>query len=320
MQNQVLTLALGVVLLAQGRPAPWKESVDALMSAAAQANSDVVVIYQDKQLLAESYFGGTAQKLHAMSVTKSVIALAVGVALAEGAISDLDDPIHKYFPEWGQGRKRDITVRHLLNHTSGLQNIPDASVEIYPAQDFVQLALTAELVDEPGTAFSYNNKATNLIAGVIERATGQPLDEYVNQRLFEKMGIDDFNWHKDRAGNPHGMSGLEVEARELAKMGQLVLDRGSWEGQQLVPESWIDEITKQSQEYRPDFGLLWELVRNREGEVVGYYGSGWGGQYLCVVPGKNIVAVRMVKTDGDFDEKADEFREFIPLLFQIPGS
>lgn len=96
-----------------------------------------------------------------------------------GKLTSIDEPVHAFFPEWRQGRKRDITVRMLMEHTSGLQNVPMTTLEIYPSPDFVQLALCAELDAEPGTTFAYNNKAVNLLAGIVERAD--------DERWFDAM-------------------------------------------------------------------------------------------------------------------------------------
>jgi CubicO group peptidase (beta-lactamase class C family) len=146
-----------------------------------------------------------------------VVSLAVGLLLDEGRIKSLDQPVSDFYPEWRQGAKRRITIRHLLTHTSGLQNAQHTSEEIYPSGDFVQLALAAELTSEPGTAGAYNNKAVNLLAGVVEQASGQKLDAYLRERLFTPLGIVAFEWSRDDAGNPHAMSGLQIRPRDFAR-------------------------------------------------------------------------------------------------------
>jgi CubicO group peptidase (beta-lactamase class C family) len=98
----------------------------------------------------------------------------------------------------------------LLNQTSGLQNLRTTTPEIYPSPDFVQLALAAELSSDPGSKFSYNNKAVNLLVGVVKQASGMRMDQYVATEVFEPLVIKDFTWTLDRAGNPHGMAGLQI--------------------------------------------------------------------------------------------------------------
>jgi len=163
--------------------------------------------------------------------------------------------VYEFYPEWKQGRKQLITIRHLLDHTSGLQNVPNAGVEIYPARDFIRLALAAELKTDPGKVFFYNNKAVNLLAGIIERASGKRMDIYFRDEIFKPMGIVDFNWATDSAGNPQVMAGLELTAEDFAKFGELVLNKGRWGSTQIVSEHWIEEsMTPQA---FPRYGLLW---------------------------------------------------------------
>jgi CubicO group peptidase (beta-lactamase class C family) len=191
-----------------------------------------------------------------MSCTKSIVSLAVGQAIAEGKIKSIDQPVYDFFPEMKQGRKAAMTVRHLLLMTSGIQNTGSAD-EIYPAPDIVKLALAAELTTAPGAAFDYNNKSVNLLSGIIHIATQQPLDDYVRDRFFNPMGIESWNWSRDDDGNASAMADLALYPADFAKFGALVLQKGRWEGKQLVPEAWVDQIGKPSQPYNPLYGLLW---------------------------------------------------------------
>lgn len=136
-----------------------RAALDALVDAARAANSDALVVLRDGEVVFESSFGQPIAPIESMSVTKSVVNLALGHLYTEGKITSLDQPVHHYFPEWKQGRKQDITLRHVLSHTSGLQNVRHTGVEIYPSPDFVRLALAAELSDAPGERFAYDNKA-----------------------------------------------------------------------------------------------------------------------------------------------------------------
>jgi CubicO group peptidase (beta-lactamase class C family) len=242
-----------------GDPARLGVDVAALgrLKAKAEAEgSDAVVVVKDGQLIADWDFGKERGPIHAMSATKSVVSLAVGRLIDEGKIQLLDQPVADFYPEWKQGRKRLITIRHLLNHTSGLEDRL-TSEEIYASPDFVQFALAAELVSDPGTKFFYSNKATNLLVGVVRRASGQPLDEYVGREIFAPLGIINYGWSKDRAGNPHGMAGLQITAVDLAKIGQLMLDGGVWRGRRVVSEQWVAESIREGQPHNPKCGLLW---------------------------------------------------------------
>jgi CubicO group peptidase (beta-lactamase class C family) len=351
-----------------------------------EAESDAVVIMVNGRIVAEEYYGKERGPIEAMSCTKSIVSMAVGLLVDDGRIKSLDTPVAAFYPEWNQGKKRDITIRHLMTHTSGLQNEPNTNVEIYPSPDFVQLALSAELEDTPGRAFRYNNKALNLLAGVVQKASGKRLDAFLQERLFAPLGIVTATWTLDQAGNPHGMSGLQIEPRDLAKLGQLMLNNGQWNGKQLLSAKWVALSTTLSTKLAPQLGLLWwlsgakpnpvfvdaaslkgmreanvdkalvakleafkdkplpaqsDVEANRAilealggedayfrvmrevwslglrppplGSPTGFAARGYLGQYLVVLPKKNVVAVRMYRGPQNEQETASEasgFRAF----------
>jgi CubicO group peptidase (beta-lactamase class C family) len=230
-----------------------------LLKEAEEAHSSALVLLRHGKLVGEWYFGGKPHRIEAMSATKSVVSLAVGLLLDEGKLASLDEPVATFFPEWRQGPKSRITVRHLLNHTSGLFT-HSTTEKIYASDDFVRYALDARLDAEPGTTFAYNNSATNLLAGVVTAAAGEPLDEYLRHRLFGPLGIEDVTWSRDNAGNRHGMSGMQIHPVDFAKIGQVMLDGGLWQGQRLVSEAWVQQSTHgPSQPLDPTCGLLWWL-------------------------------------------------------------
>lgn len=258
-----------LVEIARG-PAAGRVDADALerlVRAANDAHSDALVVLKDGELVGAWYTLGESRPIEAMSVTKSIVNLAVGRLITLGAIDSLDVPVSAFYPEWNTGRKARVTLRHLLNHTSGIQ-AGQSTEEIYASDDFVRLALDAEVTSEPGSEFFYNNKAVNLLAGIVEKAAGRRLDLFLRDDLFAKLGITDFGWTLDPAGNPHAMSGLQIHAEDLAKLGQLVLDRGSWKGEQLIAERWFEESLRAGSPHAPTSGLLWWLTPSRVTFVV----------------------------------------------------
>jgi len=236
-----------------------KGALERLYEQAKKAESDAVVIVKDGRLVADWDFGRERGPIEAKSATKSIVNLAIGRLLGQGKIKSLDQPVSDYYPEWNQGRKKLITVRHLLNHTSGLQT-PVMSGEIDASPNCVQYALTAELTDDPGSKFLYNNKATNLLAGIVERASGKRMDVLIREEIFGPLGINDFGWTLDRAGNPYGMAGLQIRAIDLAKIGQMMLDEGTWKGCQIVSKVWVRTSVAPGQALNPTCGLLWWIV------------------------------------------------------------
>ena len=256
----VLGIACALPALAADLAAPAKVALQHVLDGGRDSHSDAVLVLKDGKELGHYYLGGTPPgPIELMSATKSVVALGIGQLIGRGHIKSLDQPVADFYPEWKQGQKRDITVRMLLNHTSGLQNVPMAPVEIYPAPDVVQLALAAELDQAPGEGFSYNNKATNLLAGIIAKASGKPMDVFFRDGLFAQLDVVPGVWDKDPAGNPYAMAGLPLSAADAARIGQLVLNRGNWHGEQLVPADYIDTMLSPGQTLDPSSGLLWWL-------------------------------------------------------------
>ena len=120
----------------------------------------------------------------------------------------------------------------------------EGSQEVESSPDVVQLALAAELTDEPGTHFYYNNKAVNLLAGIVQKASGKKMDALLRSDVFGPLGITDFVWVRDSAGNPFSYARLEILPEDMAKLGQLALDRGRWQGKQLIAPEWFDAIMR----------------------------------------------------------------------------
>lgn len=241
-------------------PVP-SELLTTLVQEARDTRSSALVILQDGRPLVNDTFDGLGDRpIETMSVTKAVVSLLIGRAVTLGFLQDVDQPVSLWFPEWKQGQKQQLTLRHLLTHTSGLQNVPVAHQELYPSPDLVQLALCAELDHPPGTQFVYNNKAVNLVLGVLARATGRPAEEFATDELFGPLGIQDWTWQKDTSGTPHGMSGLQLRPLDLARLGQLALEDGRTDNQILIDPDWMRMSTAPASPVTNSIGLLWWIL------------------------------------------------------------
>ena len=238
--------------------------LDKILQRAKETHSSSVLIIKDGKIIGEYYGGEKNEKVELMSSTKSIVSLAIGKLIDQGKIKSVDQPVHEFYPEWKQGKKAFVTIKHLLNHTSGMQNVSNAGIEVERSKDSVRLALAAELSDEPGARFSYNNKAVNLLAGIVEVASGKRMDVFFRDEFFNPMGIKDFGWRLDPAGNPYAYAGLQLSAIDFAKFGTLVLNRGRWDGKQIVSEKWIDESFARSQPFDESYGLLWGRTSSEE--------------------------------------------------------
>ncbi len=242
----------------QGWPEAARPALENLLAGARAAHTDQLAIHWNGTVhdWHSEYGSGPIQT---MSVTKSIVGLVMGRLRTLGTLESLDLPVHELYPEWRQGRKTGITVRMLMEHTSGLQNVPMTTEEIYPSPDFIQLALSAELSSDPGAEYSYNNKAVNLLAGLVERLDGRKLDRFAQEELFEPLGIDDFGWMSDSAGNPHAMSGLALRAADLVLLGKLLLRRGQWNGERLISDDWFEEMDGRGGQVRESALMWWNV-------------------------------------------------------------
>src|SRR6516225_7917676 len=235
-----------------------------------EADPHGVVVIRHGVLVYEQYFAGNdirgwtplgvvphdANTLHNIqSITKSVVALLVGIAFDRGWLKDIDIPIFSFFPEYadlGTAEKDRITLRHLLSMTSGLE-WPERAVSINNPANIVRQAriaadpyravLQRSVEAAPGTAWNYNGGGVWLLGLILKKVARLPLDQFAKEALFEPLGIKDWAWERFSSGDPYASGGLQLRPRDLAKLGQLVLDDGVWQGRQIVSIGWIKEMT-----------------------------------------------------------------------------
>lgn len=263
----------------------WK-----LVREAEASDTDALIVVKDGKVVCERTFGRKEGRFHVMSVTKFVTAFAVGLLLEEGAIDSLDAPVSRWFPEWAEGNRGKITLRHLVTHTSGIAHGETARA-LNEAKDKVAYVLGLE-PGEPGSAWSYNNEAVALLSGILAKASGMPCDAYLQKRLFDPLGIVDAAWDRDGAGRTVTYAQLGLTARELALVGELVAERGTRGGRRVVAEKTLDLLAGQATPLSPVQGVLW--FRVLEGETcVGVRHDGWLGQHLVVYPAEKLVGVRL---------------------------
>lgn len=294
-----------------------EDEVKVLKEKSEESKSDAFIIYENNKLVLEQYngFGHRDSLIQPWSCTKSIVALAFIALLDDGILDSLDLPVHTLYPEWNQGDKKDITVEHLLNMSSGLQCAPRMHAEVYPSPDCIQLALTASVIETPGTVWRYNNKGFNLLADIVEKLTDKPMDIYIKERLFKPLGITEVHWDTDQNKTPYAFLGSHLRALDFAKLGLLVANKGMYKGQRILSESNIFKLNQPSQA-RDDYGLGWWIRYEddhnsdpysftKKIELLGAMGS--YGNYILVIPEKNIVVVRFIsyKTYGSSTDHYD---------------
>ena len=237
------------------------KALDELVAEAERTRSDALLVLKDGRLVVERYFGSKRGPIETMSVTKSITGLAVMMLIEQGKIPSLDAPVGRWVKEFSRGKRASITLRHLMTHTSGLAHPNDAKA-LNAQKDRTAFARRAEPVEEPGASFSYNNRATQLLSIVIAEAAGKQVDEYLAERLFRPLGIRGWQWARDEGKNAQTYYGLALEARDLARIGQLLVDGGVWRGRPLLSRESIGKISTPS-ERNPLYGLLWWMRYER---------------------------------------------------------
>jgi CubicO group peptidase (beta-lactamase class C family) len=295
------------------------DTLDDLIRGAAKADTDALVVIKDGKVVCERTFGRKGGRIHLMSVTKFVTAIAIARLLEDRQIPSLDAPLSTWFPEWNEGRKAKVLLRHVLTHTSGIFHYEDAR-KLNEQDDKVAYVRRNGIVTEPGEVHSYNNDAVALLSGVIRKASGKPADTYLKLILFDPLGIRDWRWDRDRAGNALTYANLAMTARGLALVGRVAAEGGAVKRRTVLkPESVRLLGTPGPQ---ADQGLLWRLRLAPDGKTVkGYYHTGWLGQFLVVYPEAKLVGVRLRrwKNESDAEKPAYQFGRFPALMDALAG-
>ena len=290
--------------------------LDAAYDAAARISPFYsLLIARNGQLIGEQYYGRctTQNAVNVRSVTKSVVSALVGIAMREGYIKSVDEPIHTWLPEYddpqAKSPHRTLTLRHLLTMSAGLGWIENTGglKRLYHSPDWAQFALALPVIGLPGQQFNYNTTLTHLTSIILTRASGMSTLALAERTLFGPLGIPAPRWKTDPQGYSIGGTDLYLTPRQMLTLGQLYLQRGQWGNQQLVPQEWVNESThEQIALNRPGFwnpaytayGYYWWL-RQYKGYAAAV-ASGYAGQHIIVVPALNLVVVTTANADVPF--------------------
>ena len=278
----------------------------------ADTHTTAFLVIQDDRLLYEGYFNGYDRNSTqtSFSTAKSFVSALVGVALEEGYIGSVNDPITKYIPELkGQGMDK-VTIRDLLTMSSGLKYSGEGSgggpfgddAKTYYDPNLRELALTVEPEVDPGTRWEYNNYHPLLMGLILERTTGRPVATYLSQKIWQPLGMEaEGSWSLDskQDGFEKMESGVNARAIDFAKFGRLYLNEGNWDGEQVVPSSWVDHSTRMDTTTDPaDFYQYFWWVDVVHPERGRFMARGNYGQFIYVVPDKDLVIVRFGEDYG----------------------
>ena len=282
---------------------------------------DGVVVIRYGYVALEKYNNWSATRSHTMqSVTKSITSLLYGIAAARsGPAGDIDRPVLDLFPRYDVANnntdKRALTLRHLLSMRTSMDfhEQPYAGSPLEQLNrstgDWVKYVLDRPMLGAPGASWSYNSGAAIVMGGVVRALANENVDAFARHTLFAPIGVTGESWAKSPYdGLPHTGGGLHLKATDLARVGYLVLRKGRWGTQQVVPESWINAsthaYTRGSPVYFSDcnsgYGYFWWLFpETRRGPDAGVIAaSGSGGQWLFIVPSRDLV-ISFIATNGN---------------------
>ncbi len=293
---------------------------------------DSLLVVRHGYLVSEAYFRGWgAGDLHpAFSVTKSVTSALVGIARGRGEMPALDARVRSLLPEYGfvanpSAAKNAITLDDVLTMRAGLAwdefgydytDPRNPVIEMHASLDWLKFVLDLPMAWWPGTHYNYSTGYTILLAGVLRNTTGMEASEYAASHLFGPLGIVTWDWNHSPRGLTDTGGGLSLRPRDLARFGQLFLQRGCWRGSTVVPESWVETSTAAHVDLGGGwgYGYQWRRMPGSPGDNSSFpFAWGWGGQFVFVVPAVDMV---VVSTAGNYQNEAGGALSFIRDLLR----
>jgi CubicO group peptidase (beta-lactamase class C family) len=309
---------------AQGDPAELGFDAAKLEQIAADADPETMcmLVMRNGEVVGEWYYGdATAETTNnVMSVTQAYTSTLVGIAQDEGYL-DIDDKVSKYIPEWVGTESEDVTIRQILEHTTGRESTnsignSELHERLVTAPDPGRMAIGLTQDHPPGTVWSQNLPAIELLNPILTAATGQDPADFAQEKLFGPIGATHTTMGKTGAGVTTMHSFLSTTCQDLARFGYLFLRQGNWNGTQVVSKEWVEEATSPSQDFNAGWGFLWWL--NQPGSLVSidnvltpdyeepsglklvpdapedmYWALGFGGQLAQIDPATDTVVVRL---------------------------
>jgi CubicO group peptidase (beta-lactamase class C family) len=286
-----------------------------------------MLVFRNEKLVAESYFKTEEDRTVARPVwscTKQVLGILIGIAIDKGLIASVDEPIGtfladelKNYPE-----KQNITIRHLLTMTSGISfenyglSSDDAAILQQKPDNLLAFVLQKSMNYNPGEKFIYKDSDPQILSAIIEKVTGKKTNIWAEEVLFSKLQIRSIDWITYKDGSTIGAFGIITTPRELAKFGQLVLNKGIYQGVRIVSANWIKEMTSNHVDASGrQFGYMWWSYT----EKGIHFMSGNGGQFVMVVPEKQLMVVFTAqdKTQGNFRFSTPNARYFTEKIASI---
>jgi len=307
--------------VAANDPVEWQEATDynnahltdSLIAIHKRLKSVAFLIIKDDSVRYEQYWEGYSDSSlsNSFSMAKTIVSILTGIALDEGKIKSLDQPVGDFIPEFNEGENKALTIRHLLTMSSGLNwdesygSPLSTTTEAYYGKDLYRLVSKLKVVSPPGKVFDYMSGNTELLGLILIKATGKSLSEYASEKLWTPVqAVHSALWSTDKSGgNEKAYCCFNSNARDFARIGRLFLQNGNWNGRQIVSEQYVKEsITPAPLVYTDGtpnscYGFQWWLVKFREHQV--FYARGILGQYVFVIPDQKMIVVRLGHKRGE---------------------
>ncbi|RUA33051.1 MAG: serine hydrolase [Bacteroidetes bacterium] len=326
--------------IAASNPQAWEKSPQYNQYEMGQTFKDELEAYEttaflvvkDTALFYEKYYLGYDENeiSNSFSAAKSIISLLIGIAIDEGKIESVFQPVSDFLESFQEGEKSKIIIKNLLTMSSGIDwneaymSPFSKTTDAYYGNDLKKLVAELEVSGEPSQEFAYKSINTQILAEVLEVATGQSISDYATNRLWRKIGAEnDALWSLDREGGMEkAFCCFNSTARDFARIGQLVLNKGSWDGEQVVPAEYIEMATMparliRSGELIPHYGYQWWIL-NYNGKQIPY-ARGILGQYIFVLKDKNAVVVRLGKSRSKLytDEHPNDVYTYVEAAYEL---
>lgn len=265
-----------------------------------------IVVVKDGYIVAEQYYSDDygQNDLHRIySCTKSLTSSLLGIASGQGLLGSLDQKMCSFFPEYDiqnlDAQKEAISIEHLLTMSAGLEwyeleypygDDRNTFRNWSDAGSGIEFVLNQPMVASPGDEYAYNTGASHVLSGIVQKVTGVRADSFAMEHLFAPLGIEDFYWPIDDRNVAYGGSGARLTPRDMARFGFLYLKKGMWDGEQIVPEAWVEASQQKHmmRKYIPDNYYGYQFWVSNYGL---YSAVGYGGQWIMIVPEHNLVVV-----------------------------
>lgn len=272
-----------------------------------EMQTKALLVFKGNELMYEEYWGEHSEETvsNSFSVAKTLVALLISIAIEEGKIESLDESVSHYIPEFLDGGKEVITIRHLLSMSSGLdweesgKNPLSDNAESYYGNDLYGHVTRQNLERQPGQLFKYQSGNSQLLGFVVEAATGMDLSSYAEEKIWKKIGAEhDAYWSLDKElGDEKAFCCMYATARDYGRLGQLILNKGKYNGQQIFPLWYYHEMISPSALATEDrinnsrYGLhIWTYM-DENGQV--NYCRGIKGQYIITIPSQDLLIIRL---------------------------